>query len=124
MLVSTDCASAMANKPQTHTSTSKATVPISLRARMFMVSHQLRWRLLDYMVPIVSRKQASHDRSDDNSPISCRRAAALAAVRGRHDIPDAGGRRRDAADRIRAVDRGVEAGHRRVAADDGARLAR
>src|SRR5665811_593479 len=45
MSVSTDCASAMASRPHTVTSTSKATVPISLRVRMDMVA--LCWRHCD-----------------------------------------------------------------------------
>ena len=105
MSVSTDCASAIASRPHTDTSSSRATVPISLRVRMDMAA--LRWRHLrcdapDYMVRAVSCKQAFHARSGFSSGVSPARGAAVAARGGGDDFSDAGGRRRHAAHRVRA----------------------
>ena len=55
--------------------------------------------------------QASNDRRS-----AARARAAVAARRRGDDLSDAGGRRRDAADRIRPVDHRMEAGDRRAAA--------
>src|SRR5471032_524632 len=100
MSVSTDCASAIASRPHTDTSTSKATVPISLRVRMDMAAllylahdfvrksvptfrdhapSSLRCNAHDYMVRAVSCKQAFHARSAFRSGISRARGAAVAA---------------------------------------------
>src|SRR5215475_11728758 len=61
MSVRTDCARAIANRPHTQTSTSRAIVPTNLRARMdigALRASQLRIRPHDYMVRAVPCKQA------------------------------------------------------------------
>src|SRR6478735_9300932 len=61
MSVSTDCASAIANKPHTKTSTSRAIVPTNLRARIgigALRASQLRIQTHDYMVRAAPCKQA------------------------------------------------------------------
>src|SRR5690242_14848059 len=61
MSVSTDCASAIANRPHTQTSRSRAIVPTNLRARTdigALGAPQLRIRAHDYMVRAVPCKQA------------------------------------------------------------------
>src|SRR5262245_15839308 len=52
MLVSTDCARAIASKPHTDTRTSRAIVPTNLRARMdiYLRRPQLRMQAHNYMV--------------------------------------------------------------------------
>src|SRR5450830_1092907 len=126
MSVSTDCASAIANRPHTVTSSRSPTVPISLRVRMDMAAlfrRYLRSRAPDYMVRAVSCNQTFDARSDFSCRVSPARAAAMAARGGGDDLFDAGGRRRHQAHRVRPLDRGMEAGHRRAAAADRKRLA-
>src|SRR5664279_1165473 len=145
MSVSTDCASAMASKPHTDTSTSKATVPISLRVRMDiealsywrMILSENRFSLFGIMRVVVicgglrmtiwsaryPAKQAFHARSAFHSGVSRARAAAVAARSGGDDLADADHRRRHAAHRLRAFDRGMESGRRRAAAAERRRMA-
>src|ERR1039458_5567272 len=90
---------AMASSPHTDTSTSRTTVPISLRMRMgidalrivwrmilsenrfplfgIMRCYHLRWDVHDYMVRAVSCKQAFHARSAFRSGVSRARGAAV-----------------------------------------------
>src|SRR6476646_9073630 len=61
MSVSTDCASAIASRPHTKTSTSRAIVPMNLRVRMdigVLRAPQLRMQARDYMVRAVLCNQA------------------------------------------------------------------
>src|SRR5271165_1860102 len=124
MSVSADCASAMVSRDQTATKSSRATVPISLRARMDMAG--LRWldcdaaRMTIWSAPSPARTLHAGYRVSSR-PFA--RAAAVAAGGGGDDFRHAGGRRRHAADRIGPVDRRMETGHRRVAAAQRAGLA-
>src|SRR5476649_1269273 len=128
MLVSTDCASAIANSPHTDTSARSATVPISLRVRMdigfSVICGEAAVTIWSAWFPASKySKSDQHARSSISSGISLTRGAVLAARRRGDDLSDAGGRRRHAADRVRALDCGMEAGHRYAAANVGARMA-
>jgi hypothetical protein len=66
MLVSTDCASAIASSPQTETKTRRIMAPMNLRVRMDIGAlHALQLRLQgqDYMVRAASNMQAFDGRS-------------------------------------------------------------
>src|SRR6476660_10267546 len=75
MSVSTDCASAIASRPHTKTSTSRAIVPMNLRVRMdigVLRAPQLRMQARDYMVRAVLCNQAPMPETVKESKIDLR----------------------------------------------------
>src|SRR2546429_9656999 len=70
-----------------------------------------------------NQTSAFHARSFRLNHVPKYRRALVADRRGWADRADGTGRRRDAADGVRAVDRGVEAGGRHAAAADGCAMA-
>src|SRR6188508_1602081 len=118
MLVSTDCASAIARRPQIMTRARRPTAPTNLRVRIDIagsLASQLRCIAADYMVRAVSCKQ-DDARTDQSIQCPFAAGAAVAAGIGCNDIADIDRRRRDTAYGIGTFDRGVETGHRRFSA--------
>src|SRR5262245_20842910 len=115
MSVSTDCASAIASRPHTMTSRSRAMVPTNLRARMDMMVLR-RARFADARTclygPRHLRKASTHGRDSQGVKNRSAPRAALAVRRGGNDLFDPDRRRRDAVDGVGAV-------HRRMEADYG-----
>src|SRR6476619_1264376 len=117
MLVSTDCASAMAKRPQTMTRARSATAPTSLRVRIDIadsLASQLRGVAADYMVRAVSCKQ-DDARTDQSDQCQFAAGAAMAADLGCNDIAHVDCRWSDTAHGIRTFNRRMEAGHRCLA---------
>src|SRR5690349_11242975 len=118
MLVSTDCASAMARRPQKMTKARSATAPTNLRMRIDMadrITSRLRGAAADYMVRAVSCKQ-DDARTDQSIQCPFTAGAAVAADIGCNGIAHLDCRRGDTAHGIRPFNRRVEAGHRCSAA--------
>src|SRR4029079_9856078 len=111
MLVSTDCASAMAKRPQKMTNARRATAPTNLRMRIDMtgtLSSQLRGSAANYMVHAISYKQ-DDARTDQSVQCPFEAGAVVAVGIGRNDIAHIDCRRSDTSHGIRTFDRGVEA---------------
>ena len=117
-----------------HTTASRisAMAPRNLRVRMVMaemcnsfdLAQLARGEGPDYKGRTEPNKRAScksfpSRNSPQNTAVRC-----VADRRRRTDRADGAGRRRDAADGVRAVDRRVEAGDRHAAAADGCAMAR
>src|SRR5262245_24872917 len=118
MLVSTDCASAMARRPQTMTRVRRATAPTNLRVRIDIADSlvsQLQGFAADYMVRAVSCKQDQDARTDQSAQCPFAAGPAVAAGIGRDDIAHTYCRRSDTAYGIRTFHRRVETGHRHPA---------
>src|SRR4029078_10396616 len=118
MLVSTDCASAMAKRPQKMTNARRATAPTNLRMRIDMtgtLSSQLRGSAANYMVHAISCKQ-DDGRTDQSVQCPFAAGAVVAVGIGRNDIAHIDCRRSGTSPGIPTFDRGVEASDRRPAA--------
>src|SRR6187551_1942492 len=107
MLVSTDCASAMAKRPQKMTRARRATAPTNLRVRIDIadsLASQLRGAAADYMVRAISCKQ-DDARTDQSVQCPCAAGAPVAVGLGRNDFAHIDCRRSNKAHGIRTFDR-------------------